>query len=214
MRNESGFNLIELMISMAVFGLLTGGVFGVLFRTQATFELQRADQDVRQQARVSLDLVSTELRMAGYDIGSLTEPVSRAGTTVLQFVADVDDGDAGAPCGVAFETATDGGAERLTYELNGTDLLRSVDCWDGSSWSSELTDQLVAQNVQHSSALFRYFDEDGVQIVPAGTELSSTQRADVRSVAIDFSLLDPTNLVDGRPAAFEITGRVYLPNLH
>lgn len=213
MRGESGFNLVELTITMAVLGVLMGGVFGMLFRSQTTFELQQADQGVRQQARVAMDLVSTELRLAGYDLGNLVDPITRAGNDVIQFVGDIDDGDPGAPCGAAAEAAAGGGAERLTYELVNGDLLRSVDCWDGAAWSTELTDQVLAANVLNARALFRYFDRDGTELIAVGAELSAAQRAETRAVSIDFSLLDPRDLEDGLPAAFEITGRVHLPNL-
>lgn len=209
---EQGFNLIEMMISTAVLGVLVGGAFGLLFRSQVTFELQQADQDVRQQARVSLDILTIELRMAGYDIGNLPDAITQAGTNVLQFVGDIDDGSAGPPCGAGFETAVDGGAERITYELTAGRLQRSVECWDGAAWSVEYQDQVVAENLLGDQALFRFFDEDGIELVPAGAELSSAQRDEVRSVTIAMRLLDSRDLVDGQQAAFNISGRVGLPN--
>lgn len=211
--DELGFNLLEMMISMTVLGVLIGGAFGVLFRSQVTFELQQANQDVRQQARVSMDILTTEVRLAGYDLGSAPEAISRAGSNILQFVGDIDDGDAGTPCGAGFETAVDGGAERITYEFSTGQLLRSVDCWDGAAWSVEYQDQVMAQNLVGGQALFRFFDEDGTEIVAAGTELTSAQRADVRVVTVDMSLLDATQLVDGNQAAFDISGRIRLPNV-
>lgn len=210
---EAGFNLLEMMISMTVLGVIVGGAFGMLFRSQVTFELQQANADLRQQARVSLDVLTTELRLAGYEIDNLTEPVTRGGANVLQFVGDLDDGDAGTPCGAAFETATDGGAERVTYELATGRLLRTVECWDGSSWTPEYQDQAVAQNLLGDQSLFRFWDEDGAEIAPAGAELTASQRDEVRVVTIDMEMLDPTDYADGPSPAFELSARVRLPNV-
>lgn len=213
-RGVRGFSLVEMTVSMAVLGLLMGGAFTMLFRSQVTFELQQSSIDLRQQARVGLDTLSTELRLAGYRIDNLPEPLTLAGVNILQFVGDIDGGDPGAPCGPAFEDAPNGGAERVTYQLQAGTLLRSVECWDGASWTPEYQDQAVARDLVGAQALFSFFDADDNAIVPgAGGELTAAQRAAVRLVTIAMSLREADDLADGPRPEFAISGRVSLPNV-
>lgn len=214
--DQRGFGLLEMTIAMAVMGLLVGGAVSMLFRSQVTFELQRASMDMRQQARVALDSLSTELRLAGYQIDNLTEAIDLASTNSIRFVGDIDDGDPAVPCAAGFENAADGGAERITYELNGGQLLKSVECWDGSAWTTEISQQVMAQNLVGPQALFSYFDGDGTQLIPAGTDLTAAQRDEIRLVALSLNLVDPNDPIEvGAPSNdFQITGRVRLPNVN
>lgn len=215
-RDPRGFGLLEMTIAMTVMGLLVGGAVSMLFRSQVTFELQQASADMRQQARVALDTITTELRLAGYRIDNVAEVIDLASVNAIRFAGDIDDGAPGLPCGAAFETAVDGGAERVTYELNGGQLLRTVECWDGSSWTTESNQQPMAANLVGPQALFRYFDGDGNELVPAGTALTAAQRDEVRLVALSLNLVDPNDPIEiGAPSNdFTITGRVRLPNVN
>jgi Tfp pilus assembly protein PilW len=171
---------------------------------------------MRQQARVALGLMTTELRLAGYRIDNIVEAIDLAETNSIRFVGDIDDGDIAVPCDATYENATDGGAERVTYELSSGQLLRTVQCWDGSSWTTEFNQQVVAENLAGAQALFTYFDEAGNQLVPAATALSAAQRAQVRLVALDLSLVDPDEPIETGSAhvRFDISGRVRLPNVN
>lgn len=210
---EQGFGLVEMTVASAVMGLLMAGVFTLIFRSQVTFELQIANMGIRQQARVSLDRLVTELRLAGYRIDNLDEPISRGGSNVLQLVGDIDDSDPGAPCGAAFEDAVDGGAERVTYEVSVGRLMRSVECWDGAAWTPELSNQVVAMHLVGAQSLFRYFDAAGNEIVPAGAELTLAQRAAIRLVTVNLELLDTAEMEDGEHPEFDLSARVRLPNV-
>lgn len=215
MSDQRGFSLLEMTIAMALLGILMGGAMGMLFRTQVTYEIQQSEADIRQQARVALDLISTELRLAGYRIDNLTEVIDAAGDNRLRFVGDIDDSNAGPPCGAAYEDATDGGAERVTYELASGELRRSVECWDGSSWTAEIDAQLLADNLTGDQSLFTYFDENG-SVIGASGELTAAQRAAVRVVAVDLDLLDPEEPIEvgADHTSFRISGRIRLPNVN
>jgi len=210
---ERGYSLVELLVAMVVAMVLLGGLISVLFQSQVTQEAQQDLTDLRQQGRVALNQIADELRMAGYDIGSAPERLDWAGATRIAFVADVDDGAATPPCGAADETAVGGGAERISYRVQGTDLLRSVDCWDGGAWGNEYVNQVVAQNVQSARPLFLYFDEDGTQLNPGGGTLNATQRDDVRVVRIDLSFLGTdTQALGEANVDFQIETTVRLRN--
>lgn len=163
---ERGYSLTELLVAMTVSVTLMGAMYSVLFGAQATTEAQHDQAALRQQAPVAIDRVAEDLRMAGFDLGSAPERLTDAGATSFALVADIDNGNAAAPCGAADETAVGSGAERVSYRLQGTDLLRSVGCWDGGAWGNEYTDLVVATDVQSVRPLFRYFDGGGNELLP------------------------------------------------
>jgi hypothetical protein len=157
--------------------------------------------------------LTIELRMAGFDIGNLTESISSATGTELAFASDIDGGSPDPPCDATSETATNGGAERITYRLQGGELLRSVDCWNGSAWSNDSTDLPMARNVLSVQPLFRYFDEDDTEMVPGAGGLTAAQRAAVRSIGIEIELEDPTDIPGQETARFSVRTRVTLRNI-
>lgn len=198
---------------MVVSVILIGGLYEVLFQTQATTESAQDQSALRQQARVVMTQLADELRMAGYDLGSAPQRLAYAGSTEISFAADIDDGDPLAPCGVADETAVGGGAERMRYRLVGTSLLRTVDCWDGGGWGNEYTDLIVATDVQNARALFRYFDEDGTELLPGGGTLNPANRDLVHRVEIQLDFTDPDVQALGDPNVdFELRTSVRLRN--
>ena len=69
----AGYTLLEVLVSMLVVSLLLGGLYTVLFQTQASFEHQQLAMSLRQEARVVLNELTVEVRMVGFDIGNLPE---------------------------------------------------------------------------------------------------------------------------------------------
>ena len=80
--NESGFTLVELLIAMTI-GLI------ILTALSSTFLMQRKIYDVQEQvvemvqnARAAMDMMTREIRMAGYD------PTDSAGAGIVSVVTD------------------------------------------------------------------------------------------------------------------------------
>ena len=215
MRND-GFSLIELLVVILVLTMLMGGVYSMLFVSQATFEAQQDAQDLRQQARVAMKQLIPELRMAGYGRNNVPQALLNATATSIQFAGDLDVGSADPPCTAAVEAAPNGGVERITLSLvpQGAvnNLVRTVDCWNGAAWANEYTNQVVASNVLNAGFLLRYFDENGNELVP-GPGLTTTQRDAVRTVSISLNLLGENEQVVGDSyVSFQLTTRVEIRN--
>lgn len=189
--DERGFSLMELLISFAVMTLLLTGLFTVLTQTQGTYDAQQDAMALLQQARTSVDSLAFELRMAGSNLDTAPEAIEVASPTQVVFAADIDGGSNQLPCGAAYETAADGGAERITYEVQAGRLLRDVDCWDGSNWQSEYSDQVVVDNLVVAGPVFRFFDENGAELLAGGGPLSAAQRDELRVISIELALEDP-----------------------
>lgn len=215
-RGDHGYSFVELLISMLLLTLILGGLSTALFQGQATYDAQARAAELRQTGRVAIDELAVEIRMTGADIGNVPQALTAAGPYNIQFAADIDNDSNAPPCGAAFETATDGGAERLTYTLAGGTLSRQLDCWDGVNWTNEYANQGIADNLINATVarpLFRYFDEDGVELVPGAGGLTSAERDDVRAIEVTLVLDDGVqhaladSIVD-----FEITTQVKLRN--
>jgi len=83
-RSSAGFSLIELMIAVAVFGLITAQLLVVFSNQKRVFTSNERALDVQEQARLTLELMSFDTRMGGFMVPTWTA------------VSSVDGGDDGA----------------------------------------------------------------------------------------------------------------------
>jgi type IV pilus assembly protein PilW len=217
MKAEAGFSLVELLVAMLVTTMVVGGLY-TMFDSAQTFSESYADSAaLRQQARVGLDMLATELRSAGYDLGNLDEPLTVASDTSVQFVGDIDAGDTAEPCGASFENASGGGAERVTYTMAADtgELTRTVDCYDGTGWTTGAQTSVLAEDLDVNSVVFRYFDGEGNQLPSnSGGTLSESEREEVAMIEIIFDMIDgETQLVGQSNVDLNLSTRVRLHNV-
>ncbi len=211
--SEAGYTLVEALVSVFLMTMILGGMYSMLFQSQATFDAQQDAMGLRQQARVAMDEMATQIRMAGASIDNLPSPLVLGAAETVIFVADIDAGSAAPPCGAAVENALNGGAERITFRVVNGALLRSIDCWDGANWTAEYTDQVLARDLIDGGPTFRYFDTDGVELVPAGN-LTAAQLDLVHAIGIDLSLQDAeTHVLPDSFVGFDMTTLVQLRNV-
>lgn len=213
LHDEAGMSLVELMVASLIILLLLGAVYSVLFQSQATIESQLALMDLRQQARVAANQMTADLRMTGYDLGNLSESLLHADADHVIFVADIDAGSTEVPCGAVSENAAGGGAERIDYHVVAGLLVRTVDCWDGNSWTNEYTDQRLAANLLSLEPVFRYLDGTGVELAVAGGGLTAAQRDQVRSIVVTLVLEHPDiQVLDGQRVRYRLEKQVGMRN--
>ena len=199
LRSDRGHSLIELLISTVVLSVSLGATYTMLTLAQETVDARATAVRQRQSLRTALDFVANDLHGAGYDLRNVPEALIVAEPDRLVFAGDIDDASLLKPCGAASENAINGGAERVTYRLNQDVLLRSVDCWNGGSWSAEYVDQPVARDLLGANSIFRYYDDDGNEL-PAAGGLGAAQRALVRAVGVAIGGTRPrTVLLERRP---------------
>jgi len=109
--NQRGFTLAELLVAVAVMGLVMAGVFVVQRGGQQAYLLGSSRVETQQNARVALDLMTRELRSA-------TSVVTLGSATDLTFKVCGDPPPIPVPC---VNPST------MRYALSGTTLNRTVD---------------------------------------------------------------------------------------
>lgn len=65
--DEAGFTLIEALISIGVFAVILLGILQVYDSMEYTYVHSMASADVQQSVRTALDLITRDIRLAGYD---------------------------------------------------------------------------------------------------------------------------------------------------
>ena len=80
-RDRSGYTLVELLVALAVLGILTAQLFVVFSSQKRAYVNNERILDVQEDARLVMDLLTTEVRMAGYMVPQRSGVSSRDGGT-------------------------------------------------------------------------------------------------------------------------------------
>jgi len=187
-----GFTLIELLISMAVGLALLAAMYGVFTAHQKTFGTQELIAEMQQNARVAIDMMTREIRMAGYDpLGSAGAGIVSAAANAITFTLDTsEDGDTG------------DSNENITYSLYTTDGIQKL----GRKSTATASNQPVAEHVQ--SLVFQYWDVGG----GAPATAADVRRIQVR-ITVQTPRADPDYTPNGGYRRYTLTSVITPRNL-
>lgn len=183
---ENGFSLLELLIVLAVFTFILGGIFSNLAQSQIRYQFEHEVAEVQQSARNAIDIMEREIKLAGFPKASYYDSTQNwtsansdkvaqgfitVGATNVVFEADVEE---------------DGIVERVDYNLASGTLSRSAQDKPSGGGAPAAVYQVLANNV--TALTFTYYDSNGtVTATPS----------QVRSVQILLSMnttnVDPQN---------------------
>jgi Tfp pilus assembly protein PilW len=158
--------LVETLVVAALFSLVIAGVYLLYTTMQATMSRGELKSDLQQNARVALDQMAREIRMAGYD------PSGAIPALVLQPKAAIRAATPGCLSFVA-DVSGSGTSKQITYDLNGTTVRRRVDNWDGVN-AFVLAGGAQPQAESLNLLTFTYYDAYDQVLTPASW--TSTQR--------------------------------------
>lgn len=192
-RNQSGFTLLEMLISSAVFVIILFAVYLMLATNQVTYMRGENKVEIQQNGRVAMRRIAREIRMAGYDPsgaipaqGSQTA-IQVANANLITFIADLDGDDV---------------TDWVRYRLQGNQLIRDSSSWVGGAWNPPIATPTSSVLADSLSALsFTYFDR---------TDTVTATLADIRRITLGITLQDTTS---GFQDTFPLTSDVRLRNL-
>lgn len=195
--NHNGFTLIELIVAIGIFMILSLGISWILItslRSNAVIWEQLATQT--DGRRVLRDVVDEIRRAEDSSIGSYM--IQSASSTAFTFFANID---------------ADTSRERIHYYVDGERLLKGVIHPSGEPLSYDGTEEVVVlatdvKNIEEGVPVFTYFGEDYT-----GTEdplPSPVTTTDIRAVKIQLELEeDPTQT----PVPLHVETTVQIRNL-
>ncbi len=177
--DNKAFTLIEVMVSIVIFGIIIAGIMNAKISRQDQTVTQQQAVEMQQTVRAVVYLMSQEIRSAGfnpsyknYDTG-----ITVAGANSITFDrienndGDDNDGDA--------TIDEDDELETITYALNGTDIDVTFNAGAGGA------PQTIAENI--AALTFQYRDEDGN--ITANLD-------DIRSIEISVTAATGANELD------------------
>ena len=113
---EHGFTLIEILITMAITGIISAVIFTSFQSQQKSYVVQEDVAAMQQNLRAGMDMMVREIRMAGYDPSKNANAgiVSAASNSITVTIDENGDGD------------TDDSNEDITYSLYTSDGIQKL----------------------------------------------------------------------------------------
>ena len=212
-RRQAGYSLIETLLGALVFLILLEGVYLLQQTSLDTYARAEDSASMQQTARVALDRMAQDLRMAGYGSPKLTDQVVIATNDTVSIHADMNDGN---------------GPLYITYSLRDCNGNVGTLLYRQASAASYCGGDTLASGV--SALQFTYFEGQNVPlpyptpspatyqldnqapIAGAGTPTTpapGSQRDQVRQIKVVLTMSNNNVL---RPQRFTATTEVTLRN--
>ena len=206
---ESGFTFVELLIAVAVSGIVLGAISMAFISQRKTYAVQEQLTEMMQTARAAMDMISREARMAGYDpTGSLQRhdpsysdfvgiPYN---TSQLEIIADITDDD----CDGEGDGDTNDCHEDIAYRFYGStdpDYPYQIKRKTGGGYF-----QPFAENIQGFT--FTYLDSSGNT-----TNITANIRQVEITITARTSKPDPNYSPNGGYRTYELVSLITPKNL-
>ena len=166
LRKNSGVTLTELLIALALTGIVSGAIYNIFISQGRAYTIQSEVAEMQQNLRAGIFMMEREIRMVGYDPTRAADAeILTAAPDHLEFTADLNgDGD------------TDDPNEHIIYTLDGaSDALGRNDV-NGAG------NQLLAENIDQLN--YVYLDESRNALNDMATSVDPAVLPDIRSIQV------------------------------
>lgn len=231
-KEQYGFTIVEMLIAVALSLMIMSGVYKVFISQNKAYTIQDQVTEMQQNARVAIDMMTREIRMAGYLAEEWISGVDPPTTDVVNDVDDTDpftqnitpeDIEEMQTSSITFEGdidysgATSDRTEMVRYSLSGTTLERERWSWDtvNTKWGDSGGAQPVAENID--SLTLTYYDQTGAETVTKANIRLIKISITARTAREDTGYIGGVNLTgtteDGTARTRTLTARVRPRNL-
>ena len=199
---ENGFSLIELLFAMAIFLIILAAATSAFISQRKSYKAQEQVAEMTQGARAAMDMLSNEIRQAGYNPANISNFVGiQYSASQLQLLADLKgDADPSPPDG-----DTSDPNENIIYTYD-SDNLRI----NRNDVNTEDVAHPFAENIQGHTV--RYFEGDGVTEVSSTDDNSKIRQIEIK-IVVRTSEPDPDYSTNNGYRSYTLTSRVTPTNL-
>jgi type IV pilus assembly protein PilW len=191
LRNIEGFTLVELMVSMSIGMVILAAVTTTFMSQTRIYNAQEQINEMQQNARGALDIITREVKMAGYKPNGGGFNGVTYSTTQLMIQADLDSDGAISTSSTANEQI------RYVFDSANQRITRAVG--SGSA-------QILAEHI--SAFSFGYLDTNGT---------ATTVAANIRQVSISITAItakpDPNYTSNGGYRNYIVSATITPGNL-
>lgn len=216
LRGQDGFTMVEVLTALTLFLLILMGIFQIFEPSNVAYLSSQRKLGVQQNARVAMDTMVRQIRMAGYfpenldgdTSNDVANPIQAASDTALAVAGDLD---------------SSGASSAFLFCLDSSGLRRVKGAVGAAGSYTCSTGEVLAESI--TSLAFAYYDAnnapvpnpptgpyslDGVALGVAPTFVDTTQRKSVRRVVITMTARET---VPNQPAqTYTLTSDVRLRN--
>ena len=190
LRKRSGFTLVEILVALALAGIVSAAVYNVYISQNKSYAVQDRVAEMQQNLRAANYMMRREIMMAGYNpLKATGVGIVSASATQLQFRMDITGGEADGLDNdqdglVDEEGESDGDAvdtnEDITYQLDEGNLERN--------------DQVLAENIDALNFVYLDAGGDFLDLVTTPGDITEIRSIQLSLVArADFGDPDYTN---------------------
>jgi type IV pilus assembly protein PilW len=201
LRKNSGVTLTELLIALALTGIVAGAIYNIFISQGKAYTIQSEVAEMQQNLRAGIFMMEREIRMVGYDPTRAADAqILTAAPGQLEFTADLNgDGD------------TDDPNEHMIYTLYDTDADGTSDALGRNDVNSGAGTQLLAENIDQLN--YVYLDGSRNALNDMTTSVDSAVLPDIRSIqvtmvarsgAIDSNYTDNETYQNQNPGGSEV----------
>ena len=191
LRNVTGFTLTELLVAMGIGMVALAGVTTTFMAQAKFYNAQEQINQMQQNARGALDIITRELKMAGYKPNGGTFNGITYSTSQLMIQADLDSSGT--------LSTSSGANEQITYAYD------SANKWITRKMGTG-TVEVLANDI--TAFTFSYLDSSG-----ATTTTSSSIRQVAISITSTTAKPDPNYSSNNGYRTYQITATITPPNL-
>ena len=172
LRKNSGVTLTELLIALALTGIVAGAIYNIFISQGKAYTIQSEVAEMQQNLRAGIFMMEREIRMVGYDpTRDADAQILTAAPGQLEFTADLN-GDG----------VTDDPNEHMIYTLYDTDADGTSDALGRNDVNSGAGTQLLAENIDQLT--YVDLDESRNALNDMATSVDPAVLPDIRSIQV------------------------------